>query len=42
VDVEQIGAGLRGGWAERNIEHTERNVGVGMGFVGNLLGNFGF
>lgn len=42
MDTEEYGARLRGGCAERNIAHTERNVGVGMGFVGDLLGNFGF
>jgi hypothetical protein len=42
LGAEEYGAQLRGGWAERNIAHTERNVGVGMGFVGNLLDGFGF
>ena len=42
IGMEETGAGLRQPWAERRIAHTEREVGVGMGFVGSLLGNFGF
>jgi hypothetical protein len=42
LDVEEYGAQLRGGWAERNIAHTERNVGVGLNFASSLMGGFGF
>ena len=41
LGMEQSGAALRGSWAQRNIAHTQRNVGVGMAFIGELLGSEG-
>ena len=39
---EKAGMSYRTGWADKQIAHTNRNVGVGLDFGANLLGSFGF
>ena len=42
IGMEGQGVGFRNRWADKQIAHTNRNVGVGLDFGANLLGSFGF